>query len=48
MAACGMHGLLQNQTEHINQLAALAQALHEYHAQCANILEGLTSRLSEQ
>jgi hypothetical protein len=48
LAAAGMHGLLQNQTEHINQLCTLAQALQEYHAQCAVILEGLTSRLGEQ
>lgn len=48
MAAQGMHNLLQNQTEHINQLTALTQALHEYHSQCAMILEGLTSRLNEK
>lgn len=47
-AAEGMHNLLQNQTEHINQLTALTQALQEYHSQCAMILEGLASRLSEK
>ena len=48
LAAQGMHDLLQNQTEHINQLTALSQALNEYHSQCATILEGLTSRLNEK
>jgi len=48
LAGQGMHNLLQNQTEHINQLTALTQALHEYHSQCAMILEGLTQRLNEK
>jgi len=48
LASQGMHNLLQNQSEHINQLTALTQALYEYHSQCASILEGLTARLNEK
>lgn len=48
MASVGMHGLLSNETEHISLLAALAEALYEYHSQTASILESLTTRLIEQ
>ncbi|KAI1301658.1 Endophilin-A [Halotydeus destructor] len=48
LASMGMFNLLQNETEQISQLAAFAEALSEYHSQCANILESLTQRLMEQ
>lgn len=48
LASMGMHNLLSNETEHISLLAALAEALFEYHSQTATILESLTSRLIEQ
>ncbi|RWS16200.1 hypothetical protein B4U79_14196 [Dinothrombium tinctorium] len=48
LASAGMFNLLQNETEQISQLAALSEALYEYHSQCASILESLTSRLMEQ
>lgn len=48
LASMGMFNLLQNETEQISQLAALSEALFEYHSQCASILESLTSRLMEQ
>ena len=47
-ASMGMHTLLSNETEHISLLAALAEALYEYHSQSASILESLTTRLIEQ
>lgn len=47
-ASYGMHSLLSNETEHISLLAALAEALYEYHSQSASILESLTTRLIEQ
>ena len=48
LASMGMHNLLQNEPEQISQLAALSEALFEYHSQCASILESLSSRLMEQ
>ncbi|CAG2106753.1 unnamed protein product [Medioppia subpectinata] len=48
LASMGMHNLLQNDVEQVSQIAALSEALYEYHTQCANILESLTSRLMEQ
>lgn len=48
LASMGMHNLLLNEPEQISQLAALSEALFEYHSQCATILESLTSRLMEQ
>jgi endophilin-A len=48
LASMGMHNLLQNDIEQVSQIAALSEALYEYHSQCANILESLTSRLIEQ
>lgn len=48
LSSMGMFNLLQNETEQISQLAALSEALFEYHSQCASILESLTSRLIEQ
>ena len=48
LASMGMHNLLQNDIEQVSQIAALSEALYEYHSQCANILESLTSRLMEQ
>lgn len=48
LASMGMFNLLQNETEQISQLAALSEALFEYHSQCASILESLTQRLIEQ
>ncbi|XP_054160770.1 endophilin-A-like isoform X2 [Oppia nitens] len=48
LASMGMHNLLQNDVEQVSQIAALSEALYEYHSQCANILESLTSRLMEQ
>ncbi|RWS25848.1 lysophosphatidic acid acyltransferase endophilin-like protein [Leptotrombidium deliense] len=48
LASAGMFNLLQNETEQISQMAALSEALFEYHSQCASILESLTSRLMDQ
>ena len=48
LASMGMFNLLQNETEMISQLAALSEALYEYHSQTASILESLTQRLIEQ
>lgn len=48
LASMGMFNLLQNETELISQLAALSEALYEYHSQSASILESLTQRLIEQ
>lgn len=47
LASMGMYNLLQNEPEQISQLAALSEALFEYHSQCASILESLTARLME-
>jgi len=48
LASQGMFNLLQNESEQISQLAALSEALFEYHSQCASILESLTQRLIQQ
>ena len=48
LASMGMFNLLQNETELISQLAALSEALYEYHSQSATVLESLTQRLIEQ
>ena len=47
ITAQGMHNLLQNGPEHVAQLAALSDAIYEYHQQCAAIMESITSRLKE-
>lgn len=48
LASKGMHNLLNNETEHISLLTALAEALLEYHTASASILQTLSARLNEQ
>nr|XP_027197765.1 endophilin-A-like isoform X5 [Dermatophagoides pteronyssinus] len=47
LASMGMHNILQNEIEQLSQICVLAEALYEYHSQCANILESLNARLME-
>ena len=47
LASMGMHNLLQNEIEQLSQICTLAEALYEYHSQCANVLESLNARLME-
>lgn len=48
LASMGMFNLLENDVEQISQLAALAEALYDYHNQCAAVLQSATERLLEQ
>ncbi|XP_067134465.1 endophilin-A isoform X2 [Centruroides vittatus] len=48
LASMGMYNLLDNDIEQISQLAALTEALYEYHNQCAEILQTVSERLAEQ
>lgn len=48
LASMGMFNLLENDVEQISQLATLAEALYDYHNQCAAILQSATERLNEQ
>ncbi|GFU03768.1 endophilin-A [Nephila pilipes] len=48
LASMGMFNLLENDVEQISQLASLAEALYDYHNQCAAILQSATERLNEQ
>lgn len=48
LASMGMYNLLENDIEQISQLAALTEALYEYHNQCAEILQTVSERLAEQ
>lgn len=48
LASMGMFNLLENDVEQISQLASLAEALYDYHNQCAAILQSATERLIEQ
>lgn len=47
LASAGMHNLLQNEVEQLSQVCAMAEALYEYHSQCASIIEALNGRLQE-
>ncbi|XP_071035217.1 endophilin-A isoform X12 [Parasteatoda tepidariorum] len=48
LASMGMFNLLENDVEQISQLASLAEALYDYHNQCAAILQSAVERLVEQ
>ena len=47
LASMGIHNLLQNEIEQLSQICVLAEALYEYHSQCANVLESLNARMLE-
>ncbi|XP_011187688.2 endophilin-A [Zeugodacus cucurbitae] len=48
LAQMGMFNLLENDTEHVSQLVTFAEALYEFHSQCAEILRGLQETLHEK
>lgn len=49
LAQMGMHNLLDSAgVEHISQLTKLAEALLEYHRNCAEVLQPLTEKLYEK
>ena len=48
MASKGMHNLLQSSPEQISQLAALSEALYEYHSKCAELMLNMNQRLQAQ
>lgn len=47
LAEAGMHNLLENDVEQVSQMAAFAEALYDYHKQCADLLKDLTDQLLE-
>lgn len=47
-AQMGMFNLLENDTEQVSQLCTFAEALVEFHTQCAEILRGLQETLQEK
>ncbi|GAB6023088.1 hypothetical protein CHUAL_007178 [Chamberlinius hualienensis] len=47
LAEAGMHNLLENDVEQVSQMAAFAEALYDYHKQCAEFLKDLTDQLLE-
>ncbi|XP_075147116.1 SH3 domain containing GRB2 like, endophilin-A [Haematobia irritans] len=48
LAQMGMFNLLENDTEQVSQLVTFAEALYEFHSQCADILRGLQETLQEK
>ncbi len=49
LAQMGMHNLIDgNGIEHISQLTQFAEALSEYHKNCATIMQALTDKLYEK
>jgi len=48
LAQMGMHNIMENDIEQISQLMQFAEALLEYHKQCAEILQGLTDTLYQK
>ncbi|XP_037929700.1 endophilin-A [Teleopsis dalmanni] len=48
LAQMGMYNLLENDTEQVSQLVTFAEALYDFHSQCADILRGLQETLQEK
>ncbi|XP_016943713.1 endophilin-A [Drosophila suzukii] len=48
LAQVGMFNLLENDTEHVSQLVTFAEALYDFHSQCADVLRGLQETLQEK
>lgn len=48
LAQMGMFNLLENDTEQVSQLVTFAEALYEFHSQCADIIRGLQETLQEK
>uniref|UniRef100_A0A1A9W5T2 Endophilin-A n=2 Tax=Glossina TaxID=7393 RepID=A0A1A9W5T2_9MUSC len=48
LAQMGMFNLLENDTEQVAQLVTFAEALYEFHSQCADILRTLQETLQEK
>lgn len=48
MAQMGMFNLLENDTEQVSQLVTFAEALLDFHQQCAEVLRSLTETLQEK
>jgi endophilin-A len=44
----GMHNLLENDVEQVNQLATFAESLLDYHKQCTEILRNLVETLNQK
>ncbi|XP_037914996.1 endophilin-A isoform X8 [Hermetia illucens] len=48
LAQMGMYHLLENDIEQMSQLVTFAEALYDYHSQCADILKVLTETLAQK